>query len=246
MSEGQAVREISSLQHELDSVQTEMNSMLTNDSFLFTTQRCPVLFDAEDAENTEIEKIVQALKQELLAGSNASAQSLLYLQNISATSIEAAYRGHLGRKAFSHRHVVWLQERRIAATIKIQRWLLMVTGMRLARMRRNEIENEWKSAAATQIQRIFKGRFETNAVRSVRNNVRNADFQFHLTRGGAFEALSKASVKTRTQTYESPRDHSCSDASTSTSEDDDLPVGSVGWLPRGVRHNVHDETFRKS
>jgi hypothetical protein len=57
--------------------------MLTNDSFLFTTQRCPVLFDAEDAENTEIEKIVQALKQELLAGSNASAQSLLYLQNIS-------------------------------------------------------------------------------------------------------------------------------------------------------------------
>ena len=122
----------------------------------------------------------------------------------------------------------------------------MVSGMRLARIRRREIEMEWKGAAATQIQRIYKGRYESNAVRNVQAGVRNADFQFHLTRGAAFAALSQQQPKAQPRT--ASRASTCSDASTSTSEDDgeEAPVGSARWLPGGVRLNVHDETFRQS
>jgi hypothetical protein len=200
----------------------------------------------QDSDNVEIEKFVQALKQELLAGSNASGKSLRYLQSISATTIGAVYRGHLGRKLYLGRYAVCQEERRLAATIKMQKWMCMVSGMRLARARRQEIEMEWKSAAATQIQRIFKGHYQTKAVQGILKDVRKDDFQFHLTRGAAFDALSKSPAKTNAR--RSSNDRSDSDASTSTSEDDvdDVAVGGKGWLPRGVRHNVHDETFREA
>jgi hypothetical protein len=245
MASEKDVRELFSLQTEIDDVTREMSGLMTNDMSLVHFHKCPIYFVSEDSHNTEIEKYVQALKQELLAGSNASDESLLYLQNVSSTTIGAVYRGHLGRRLFVNRRADWLQERRLYATMKIQRWLHMVSGMRLARNRRREIEMEWKSAAATQIQRIFKGRYQTNAVRRVQSSVSSADFQFHVTRGGAFEALSEppANIKSRNPS------HRASDSdSTSSSEDEEIevPVGSTGWLPNGVRYNVHDETFRKS
>jgi hypothetical protein len=245
MANEQEIREILSLQSEIDSVASDMSGLMTNDSSLFSTKKCATYFDGEDSNNSEIEKHLQALRQELLAGSSASDKSLLYLMNVSSTAISAAYRGHLGRKAFGNRHAVWLQERREAATIKLQRWMCMVSGMRLARIRRREIEMEWKGAAATQIQRIVRGRYESQAVRNVQSSLRNADFQFHLTRGDAFAALSQQPPKA--QPRNASRTSTCSDASTSTSEDDadDAAVGSARWLPGGVRLNVHDETFRQ-
>jgi hypothetical protein len=103
---------------------------------------------------------------------------------------------------------------------------------------------EWKSAAATQIQRIYKGRYQTNAVRGVQANVRNADLQFHLTRGAAYEVLSKAPDNSRPRS--SLASSSDNDTSSSDGSDDDVAVGAVGWLPGGVRRNIHDETFRES
>lgn len=246
MANEQDVRELLGLQKEIENVTSEMSALMTNDMSLVLVQKRAVYFDSEDCNNTEMEKHVQSLKQELLAGSNASDKSLLYLQNVSSTTIGAVYRGHLGRKLFVDRRGVWLQERRLAASIKIQRWLYMVSGMRLARMRRREIEMEWKSAAATQIQRVYKGRYQTNAVRGVQSRVRDDDFKFHATRGGAFDALCKSHATIKSEV--ASRHASDSNDSTSTSEDDgsDLPVGSSGWLPRGVKNNVHDETYRKS
>jgi len=245
-SDERVIREIRSLQSEIDGVTSDMSGLMTNDSSLFLTKKCPTYFDGEDSNNSEIEKHLQALRQELLAGSSASDKSLLYLMSVSSTAISAAYRGHLGRKAFGNRHAVWLQERRLAATIKLQRWACMVAGMQLARIRRREIEMEWKSAAATQIQRIYKGHYESNAVKNVQSSVRTADFQFHLTRGGAFTALSQPPPKA--QPRNASRTSNLSDGSTSTSDDDadDAPVGCARWLPGGVRLNVHDETFRQS
>lgn len=239
------VREMLRLQQEIDGVASQMSSLMTNDSSQFVLTKCPVYFASEDSNNTEIEKFVQMLKQELLAGSNASAKSLRYLQTVSATTLAAVYRGHLGRQAYGVQYAVRQQERRLAATIKIQKWYGMVVGMKLARIRRLEIEMEWKSAAATQIQRMFKGHHQTKAVQSVIKGVRQADFQFHLTRGAAFDALSKPPAKASAQ--RSSNAHGDSDASTSTSEDDDdhVTVGAKGWLPPGVRRNIHDETFRE-
>ena len=145
---------------------------------------------------------------------------------------------------FVNRRAVWMEERRLAAARKIQKWLHMVSGMRLARKRRQEIEMEWKSAAATQIQRIYKGRYQTNAVRGVQANVRNADLQFHSTRGAAYEVLSKAPDNSRPRS--SLASSSDTDTSSSDGSDDDVAVGAAGWLPGGVRRNIHDETFRES
>jgi hypothetical protein len=248
MANEKDVRELLSLQTEIDDVTSVMSGLMTNDTSLTVIKKSPVFFVSEDSHNTEIEKYVQSLKQELLAGSNASDKSLLYLQNVSSTTIGAVYRGHLGRKLFVTRHAFWLQERRLAATLKIQRWLFMVSGMRQARIRRREIEMEWKSAAATQIQRIYKGRYQTNAVRSVQSRVRRDDFQFHATRGGAFEALCKspAKINNRPSSHRTSDSDGSTDSSDNDDDENDVPVGSSGWLPRGVRHNVHDESFRKS
>jgi hypothetical protein len=235
MSNEEDVREILSLQKKIDDVANEMSSIMTNDTSVVTFKKsfATVYFASEDACNTEMEKYEQALKQELLSGSNATDQSLLYLKSVSTTAIAAVYRGHLGRKLFVIRRLVWKSQRELAAARKIQKWLHMVSGMRAARLRRLEIEMEWKSAAATQIQRIFKGRYQTSAVRSVRENIQKADLQFHMTRGGAFGALSKLPENFRPRASFAS---SNSDTSTSSSEDDDdVPVGASGWLPGGVR-----------
>ena len=65
------VREMLRLQQEIDGVASQMSSLMTNDSSQFVLTKCPVYFASEDSNNTEIEKFVQMLKQELLAGSNA-------------------------------------------------------------------------------------------------------------------------------------------------------------------------------
>ncbi len=267
MANEKDVRELLSLQKEIDDVAIAISGLMTNETSAFSFKKSPAYFAAEDAFNTEIEKFEQVLKQELLSGSNASDKSLLYLQSVSVTALASVYRGHLGRKSFVNRRGVWMEERRLAAAKKIRKWLCMVSGMRLARARRLEIETEWKSAAATQIQRIFKGRYQTNAVRRVQTNIRTADLQFHLTRGGAYEALSKMPDKSDHRV--AARSSSRSDTSTSSSEDysDDEPVGAAGWLPGAVRfvisidvleisplyfcdifirRNIHDETFRES
>jgi hypothetical protein len=248
MANEQDVRELLSLQQEIDGVASEMSGMMTNDASVFTFKKSAVslYFAAEDACNTEMEKFEQALKQELLSGSNANDKSLLYLRSVSTTAIAAVYRGHLGRKMFAYRRTVWMEERRVAAARKIQKWLHMVSGMRLARGRRQDIEMEWKSAAATQIQRIYKGRYQTNAVRGVQASVRNADFQFHLTRGAAYEALSKAPENGAPRSSSRVAGSSDTDTSSSDGGDDDVAVGAAGWLPGGVRRNIHDETFRES
>jgi hypothetical protein len=246
MANEQDVRALLSLQQEIDGVASEMSGLMTNDASVFTFKKSAVYFAAEDSCNTEMEKFEQALKQELLSGSNASDKSLLYLQSVSTTAVAAVYRGHLGRKMFANRRAVWMEERRLAAARKIQKWLHMVSGMRVARQRRQDIETEWKSAAATQIQRIYKGRYQTNAVRGVQASVRNADLQFHLTRGAAYEALSKAPDSSAPRGGTRLASSSDTDTSSSDGSDDDIAVGAAGWLPGGVRRNIHDETFRES
>ena len=65
MANEKDVRELLSLQQEIDGVASEMSSFMTDDASLFAFKKSAVYFAAEDSCNTEMEKFEQALKQAL-------------------------------------------------------------------------------------------------------------------------------------------------------------------------------------
>ena len=65
MANEKDVRELLSLQQEIDGVASEMSSFMTDDASAFTFKKSAVYFAAEDSCNTEMEKFEQALKQAL-------------------------------------------------------------------------------------------------------------------------------------------------------------------------------------
>jgi hypothetical protein len=70
MANEKDVRELLSLQQEIEGVASEMSSFMTDDASTFTFKKSAVYFAAEDSCNTEMEKFEQALKQALPPGSS--------------------------------------------------------------------------------------------------------------------------------------------------------------------------------